>query len=247
MAASEGNLSNNAAVWLHPGRKIMCMTLQNGQVCVEQGDLHGHYETYSNLGVQQWCLIICFSARNFFGSCFESQAPHHLKPLGKGVYRTHNNQQIFVTNDIDNPVTVGLPCNSISCAYPDFLCQHEFVYCHPSKAEECLRLGWKGGIDPKVSFGGKEPTGKWSFHDFPEIHETPTGIDRSRQILSVTFHCKGEESKESTTLYGVVAGTTDVYRAIGCTYPWGNRIYVDKELEILYDWHIVLVCVQMAQ
>ena len=100
-----------------------------------------------------------------FGPRFESQAPHHLKPLGKGVYRAHNGQQILVTNDIDHPVTVGLPCNSISCAYPDFLCQHEFVYCHPSKAEECLRLGWHELL-PKVSFKGKEPTGNWSFHEF---------------------------------------------------------------------------------
>ena len=159
MAASEGNLSNNAAVWLHPGRKIMCMTLQNGQVCVGQGDLHGHYETYLNLGVQQWCLIICFSSRNLFGSRFESQAPHHLKPLGKGVYRAHNGQQILVTNNIDHPMTVGPPCHSISGAYPDFLCQHEFVYCHPSKAEECLRLGVQGGGRSKGVF--QRPRAYW--------------------------------------------------------------------------------------
>ena len=243
MAPSAGNLSKRAAVWLDPGQKSMSMTLQNGQVCVEEGDLHGHYETYWNLDVQKWCLNICFSGRILFGSRFEYQAPHHLKPLGKGVYRAQNDQQILVLNDIDNPVTVGLPCNSISCVYPDFHCQHEFVYCHPSKAEECLLLGWQGVLQ-KVSFRGKEPTGKWSFHEFPEIPGAPAGIDRSRPILSVTFHCKGEESKEITTVYGVVAGTTDVYRAIGSTYTGGTRIYVDFEMPLLSNWHIVMVSVK---
>ena len=83
MAASAGNLSKRAAVWLDPGQKSMSMTLQDGQVCVEEGELHGHYETYWNLSVQKWCLNICFSDRIRFGSRFEYQAPHHLKPLGK--------------------------------------------------------------------------------------------------------------------------------------------------------------------
>ena len=243
MAALEENLTNKA-VWLDPGRDIMSMTLQSGQVCIDQGPLHGHYETYENADLQERCLNICFSGRQSCGSRFEDQVPHHLKPLGKGVYRTHNRHQVLVFNDIDNPVTVGLPCNSISCAYPDFRCQHEFVYCHPSKAEECLRLGWHEML-PKVSFKGKEPTGKWSFHEFPSCHGAPAGIDRSRAVLTVTFHCKGESSKEITTVYGVVAGTTDVYRAIGCTDSTGmTRIYVDDELSLLSKWHIVLVGVR---
>ena len=49
-----------------------------------------------------------------------------------------------------------------------------------------------------------------------------------------------------TTLYGVVAGTTDVYRAIGWNDSAGvARIYVDAELAYLPDWHIVLVGVTL--
>ena len=89
---------------------------------------------------------------------------------------------------------------------------------------------------------GKEPNGKWGFHEWPPGHPAPSGIDDSRMVLTVTFHCNGESSKDMTTLYGVVAGTTDVYRAIGCTGSTGmTRIYVDDELSLLSKWHIVLV------
>ena len=243
MAALEESLVGKA-LWLHAGASIIPMSLENSQVWVDQGFWHGHYATYRNFALHDKCLHLCFSGYQNRGGRFEEQVPHHLKPLGKHVYRNHNQQQVLVFGNVDYPVTVGLPCSSISCAYPDVHCQHEFVYCHPSKSEVCLRLGWHELL-PKVSFNGREPTGKWSLHEFPSCHGAPAGIDRSRAVLTVTFHCKGESSKEITTVYGVVAGTTDVYRAIGCTDSTGmTRIYVDDELSLLSKWHIVLVGVR---
>ena len=118
-----------------------------------------------------------------------------------------------------------------------------FHHCHPSKPEGTLRLGHHGGHH-KVSFNGGEPTGNWFQSYCPQDHagELPTGIDRMKPILPITFHCNGDGSKEETALYGVVSGTTDVYRAIGQSFKdCMSRIYCDKELAILSHWHIVLV------
>ena len=219
MASLEETLTGKA-LWLHAGDPIISMSLENGQVCVHKGCEHGHYATYPNFALQDKCLHLCFSGYQNRGGRFEVQVPHHLKPLGKHVYRSHNQQQVLVFVNMDYPVTVGLPCSSISCAYPDFHCQQEFVYCHPSKSEVCLRLGYHETV-PKVSFNGREPTGGWSFHDFPRCHQALAGIDHSREVLTVTFHHNGDSSQQISTVYGVVAGTTDVYRAIGWTDSTG--------------------------
>ena len=108
-----------------------------------------------------------------------------------------------------------------------------------------LRLGWHETV-PKVSFNGREPTGGWSFHKFPSCHQAPTGIDHSREVLTVTFHYNGDSSKVISTVYGVVEGTTDVYRAIGWINSTGmTRIYCDTELSLMSTWHIVLVGVSL--
>ena len=240
------------ALWLHAGSPMKFMSLDHGQVCVNHGAWQGHYATYPNSALEKQCLILTFSGRHNRGHHFEEQVPHHLKPLGKHVYRNYDHQQILVFENLDYPVNVSCDplarFGSVSTHYGNFHCEQEFVYCHPSKPEESLRLGWHEVAHqfiPKVSFNGREPTGGWSLHEFPSCHEAPSGIDHSRNVLNVTFHYNGDSSKEMSTVYGVVAGTTDVYRAIGSTNSNGlTRIYYDAELSLMSTWHIVLVGVK---
>ena len=240
MADSLPTLSGDA-LWLHPGSSMLSMALQHGQVCVNQGPWHGHYRTYQNPAFSQQCLDLCFSGRRNGGTRFEEQVPHHMKPLGRRVYRNYNNQQMMVFVNSDNLVTDGSPGTKVSCDLNCFLCVMEFVHCHPSQSKSSLRLGFHECL-PTVSFNGKEPTGHWSFHEFPNIHKAPTGIDLHHSVLRVAFHWDGDESKQETTLYGLVVGTTDVYRAIGMVDSTGaSRIYCDSELSLLSKWHIVLV------
>ena len=82
----------------------------------------------------------------------------------------------------------------------------------------------------------------WSVHKFPEIVQTPTGIDRNGDILSISFHWNGSECKQSNTLYGLLSGTTDVYRALGTGDPSNpNDIWCDSRLSAMSHWHIVLL------
>ena len=227
------------ALWLEPGKPIISMSLQSAQVRVNNEALHGFYATHQHADFHWQCLQLCFSHRQNPGERFEDQVPYNMRPYGTHVYRNYNKQQMFVSLHQEPE----LPCSSVRCANRDFSVVSEYVYCHPSKPEESLLLGWFEG-EQKVSFKGKEPTGKWGFHDWPSASPVPSGIDGRREILTVTFHCNGEADKEITTLYGMLTGTTDVYRAIG----WNNsagvaRIYVDAEMSFLSDWHIVLVSV----
>jgi len=209
------------ALKLVAGTPMFFISLQNGIVCGEQGAWHAGYGTYQNSTSLTQSPDLCLQ---WFAE---------WKVLGKYVYRSSNRQQILVFGNINHPVTASYSDNCLNLIFKNgqFQCTAEFVYCKPSKSEERLRLGWQDCI-PKVSFNGSEPTGNWSLEKFPIGHAVPTGIDDSRDILSVTFLCNGASSKEVTTVYGVVAGTTDVYRAIGFTdYSIGGTlIFRDSEL-----------------
>ena len=75
-------------------------------------------------------------------------------------------------------------------------------------------------------------------HEFPMIPHAPTSIDRSHVILSIAFHWYGNELKQKNTHYGVVSGTTHVYRAIGQGDPSDPTcIYCDSKLSFLSEWH----------
>jgi hypothetical protein len=242
MAVSAQTLVGEA-IWLHPGFGMVRMDLCDGQVSVEGGPWHGHYHLYQNSCFAQPCLDICFSGKRNGGARFEEQVPHHMKPLGQHVYRNHNNEQIIVVCNRSMPMTIARHgATDTFFDMNEFHCVSEFAYCHPCQNESSLRLGVYDSMY-KVSFNGQPPTGCWSYHDFPNMHAPPSGFDTSRGVLSVAFHCKGDESKQETTLYAVVSGTTDVYRAIGYVDPSGaSRIYSDNELLLLRKWHIVLVC-----
>ena len=232
------SMTNVHALWLHPGYAITPMTLKNGQVHVNEGEGQGYYQTYENSGKQ--CVVIIFSGRQT--TDFEYQVPHNMRHLNRDVYRNHNNRQIFIVLNSNNPVKVINSDVSTTSGPADFHCVASFLYCHPSKREQSLRLGYHDKRC-KVSFNGNAPTGNWFRSPLQDPNEKiPTGIDRLQPILSVTFHCNGDETKEITTLYGVVQGTNHVYRAIGTTFEDGcHRIYCDGEIDSLSRWHIVLI------
>ena len=232
------------ALWLDPGSPIIGLAFHNGQISVNGGQWHGFCQTYQNVALREECMVICFGGEPPYSqnSRFEDQIPHHLKPCGGHVYRNYNNEQLMVFGNIDYPVTVASSDIYGIEADPDgFHCERAFLHCHPSKDVQKLRLGHHKGLH-KVCFDRNEPTGTWSIHKFPDIVQAPTGIDRSGDILSISFHWNGCEWKQSNTLYGLLSGTTDVYRAIGTGDPsnW-NNIYCDSKLSELSDWHIVLL------
>ena len=84
------------ALWLHAGSPMKFMSLDHGQVRVNHGAWQGHYATYPNSALEKQCLILTFSGRHNRGHHFEEQVPHHLKPLGKHVYRNYDHQHILV-------------------------------------------------------------------------------------------------------------------------------------------------------
>ena len=61
-------------------------------------------------------------------------------------------------------------------------------------------------------------------------------------MFAVRFNHKGEETQESGTVYGLLVGTSHVYRAIGSVDENRQvRLYDDADIGICKLWHIVLV------
>ena len=95
-----------------------------------------------------------------------------------------------------------------------------------------------GNIDYPLTFASSDVHG---------IEADPDGFhcqmaDRNGDILSISFHWNGSECKQSNTLYGLLSGTTDVYRALGTGDPSNpNDICCDSRLSEMSHWHIVLL------
>ena len=72
----------------------------------------------------------------------------------------------------------------------------------------------------------------------------PKGMDY-KNVLEIRFHYKGIESKAETTLYVLVKGTKNVWRAVGSRLKSGEY-FLDPEdyLERNKDWSIVLVAAE---
>ena len=70
----------------------------------------------------------------------------------------------------------------------------------------------------------------------------PKGMDCAMPILDVKFHHKGDEAKAITTLYALVQGTKNVWRAVGRRLKNGT-LWFDPEddLEKHKGWSIILV------
>ena len=123
----------------------------------------------------------------------------------------------------------------------NFSCDKTFHYYHPGKPPETIRLGHDKENNPRVSWKGRNPTGYWS-ENMVDHGELPEGTDATKPVICITFHHQGNETLATTTIYGAVAGTKNVYRAIGTKLDNGrSRVYYEKEMKFVKSWHIVLI------
>ena len=128
-----------------------------------------------------------------------------------------------------------------------FRCASSFVYMHPGSAETTLRIGFDKDGECKVSWQGGTPTGWWAVNQLQPGTRLPSGINATEPVFSIRFNCKGDETQESGTVYGLLLGTSHVYRAIGSVDKHGQvRFYTDSEIDFCKPWHIVLVSRSMA-
>ena len=96
--------------------------------------------------------------------------------------------------------------------------------------------------EKKIVWQNKPPTGAWDFL-FVDLRSRimPTSVDITKPLLWIKFSSKGNDAFAWPVLYGVVAGTTNVYRSIGQGEQNELRIYRDDEMKALEKWHIVLI------
>ena len=60
------------------------------------------------------------------------------------------------------------------------------------------------------------------------MHALPKGMDYTKPILDVKFNYKGNEAKAITTLYALIRGTKNVWRAVGRRLKNGT-VWLDPE------------------
>ena len=222
------------ALWLEPGRAPVTMTLENDRVAVREGPLHGHYHRYTNGAQGEEHLMLAFG--------HYQTTPHHMKHVGGNMYRDHISSQILVFQNMDKNVAEPESQDPDFEMHDGFRCAMSFVYMHPGSAETTLRIGYNNDGECKVSWQGKTPTGWWAVHQLQPDTILPSGIDATEPVFSIRFNCKGDETQESGTVYGLLLGTSHVYRAIGSMDKNGQVcFYTDDELHYCKQWHIVLV------
>ena len=232
------------AWWLEPGKAAVAMTLDDEQVAVDGGPLHGHYHFYRDKAQGEKHLIIVYGDERDESK----QQVFHMKHVGGNVYRTNTQSQILVFQNTDmNIPGPELQDHDVDMQsdipIPDFDCVMNFTYMHPGSPEVTLRLGCdrKNG-DQKVSWRGNTPTGYWSYNDPKHMGPLPSGIDATSPIWCIRFNCKGDETAETGTVYGLVSETSHVYRAIGSVNKeQGVRFYDDADISICTRWHIVMM------
>ena len=227
------------ALWLEPGKAAVAMTLDDGQVAVGAGPLHGHYHMYTDRAQGEKHLMLAYGDENKQVFC--------MKHVGGNVYRANTKSEILVFQNKDKNVAepefqdLDFEMHS-RIPIPDFRCAMSFMYMHPGSPEATLRLGYDKYGECKVSWQGKTPTGWWSVNQLQPDARLPSGIDATNPVFSVRFNHKGEETQESGTVYGLLVGTSHVYRAIGSVDENRQvRLYDDADIGICKLWHIVLV------
>ena len=222
------------ALWLEPGSAPVPMTLKNDSVAVRDGPLHGHFPRYRNGAQGEERLMLAFG--------HYQTIPHHMKHVGGNVYRDHISSQILVFQNMDKNVAEPESQDPDFEMHDGFRCAMSFVYMHPGSPETTLRIGYNNDGECKVSWQGKTPTGWWAVNQLQPDARLPSGIDATEPVLSIRFNCKGDETQESGTVYGLLLETSHVYRAIGSVAKNGQvRFYPDDEIRYCKRWHIVLV------
>ena len=232
------------AWWLEPGKAAVAMTLDDEQVAVDGGPLHGHYHIYRDKAQGEKHLIIVY------GDERDESKQHvfRMKHVGGNVYRTNTQSQILVFQNTDmNIPGPELQDHDVDMQsdipIPDFACVMNFTYMHPGSPEVTLRLGYdRENGQQKVSWRGNTPTGHWSYNDPKDMGHLPSGIDAKSPIWCIRFNYKGDETKETGTVYGLVSETSHVYRAIGSVNKEQEvRFYDDTEISFCRGWHIVMM------
>ena len=222
------------ALWLEPGRAPVTMTLENDRVAVREGALHGHYHRYTDGAQGEEHLMLAFGE--------EKKPPFRMKHVGSNVYRNYNRSQILVFQNMDKNVAEPESQDPDFERHDGFRCANSFVYMHPGSAETTLRIGFDKDGECKVSWQGGTPTGWWAVNQLQPDTRLPSGTDATEPVFSIRFNCKGDETQESGTVYGLLLETSHVYRAIGSVAKNGQvRFYPDDEIRYCKRWHIVLV------
>ena len=225
------------ALWISPGYTICPVLVENffqidgdikGRVHDKEDNWQGQYSYWK----EKKKLVVNFSGE---------QCSHTFTKLGRHVYRDEKRRQMLIPGDSTHAENVQGPDVPPTKVPENFRCNKTFIYYHPGKTAETLRLGRDKENNPKVSWQGGDPTGHWSEH-MVEHGELPAGTDATKPVICITFHHKGNETLATTTIYGAVTGTTNVYRAIGTKLDNDkHRVYYNEEMRWLKGWHIVLI------
>ena len=226
------------ALWISPGYEICPMLVENflqidgdskGRIHDKEDNWRGQYSYWK----EKRKLLIDFDGK---------RCSHTFMQLGKHVYRDEQRRQMLIRGDSSHAENVQAPDVSSTKVPENFHCNRTFNYYHPGKPAETLRLGYDKEKNHKVSWKGGDPTGHWSEH-MVDHGVLPAGMDDAKPIISITFHHKGNENLATTTIYGMVTGTKNVYRAIGTTLEnGGHRVYYNEEMAtVMKGWHIVLI------
>ena len=88
------------ALWLHPGFGPVPMKTLDGLVSVAASAYHGNVSVAydANMKVDVMSLAFCGSGRDVHD--FQNQVPHRLLEIAEGLFRNHNNMQIYVVEDV---------------------------------------------------------------------------------------------------------------------------------------------------
>ena len=237
-------------LWLHPGFGPICMKTVGDLVSVADSAYHGnvivHYD--ENMKANVMSLAFCGSGREV--QDFHNQVPHRLVEIADGVFRNHNKMQIYVVQDAlpryravqDLSFTKNLRTGDST--FPDVLVVERRVYLHPGSEPASIQLTYVGGL-PNVSWQGGTPNGHWERHPFPQSEWGASNLNTQEPLLSLVFNARGieEQRPKPATIYAVLKGSTNVYRAVGQAIPGdrGVKLYADHELIVWKNWHIMIV------
>ena len=172
-----------------------------------------------------------------------------MTPHGPQVFRAEDKGQLIIYGNIENPVTVEAAYMPNSNVWDGFCCVNAFHYYHPWKPAATLHVATNPTNDiRKVSWNGGKLTGEWALRyaniDVNLLKKLPKGMDYDSPILDVKFHHKGDEDREVTTLYALVLGTNNVWRAVGRRTEDGTEHFdIAEDLKKNADWSITLVAV----
>ena len=169
-----------------------------------------------------------------------------MRRLGQQLYRSEDKTHMILYGDMQNPITMRAPATDY-VGMPDFYCLMTFQYFHPCRDESSLRIGYVG-VEKKISWNHRAPTGYWSLSPLmmteEELEPYPKGLVY-KNVLEIKFHCKGIEAKAKTTLYVLVQGAKNVWRAAGRRLKCGKYVLdPEDDLEQNKGWSIVLVAAE---